>query len=65
MDYFLFNFSGVQFHYTMSLLNLGKKFNRRKKARQHHLVILSGGVEFLGKAKNQKTCFQPIFFMLL
>ena len=22
MDYFLFNFSGVQFHYTMSLKNI-------------------------------------------
>jgi hypothetical protein len=25
MDYFLFNFSGVQFHYTMSLNILGIK----------------------------------------
>ena len=28
MDYFLFNFSGVQFHYTMSHLKLDTKVRR-------------------------------------
>ena len=31
MDYFLFNFLGVQFHYTMSLKILGNKCLEQKK----------------------------------
>ena len=29
MDYFLFNFSGVQFHYTMSLCKIPAKASRK------------------------------------
>ncbi len=31
MDYFLFNFSGVQFHYTMSLLFIAANTVKNKK----------------------------------
>ena len=49
MDYFLFNFSGVQFHYTMSHLKLfGKTFYQKSfcfaalsKKREPFLQFLS------------------------
>ena len=34
MDYFLFNFSGVQFHYTMSHLNIIPKEKIRTALRE-------------------------------
>ena len=49
MDYFLFNFSGVQFHYTMSL--------QKKPV----LKLLSFSKQFQGQAVNTYTCGTTLF----
>ena len=52
MDYFLFNFSGVQFHYTMSPKNPFQFFNQNGNRKVADLCFLSKNQPLISHSSN-------------
>lgn len=64
MDYFLFNFSGVQFHYTMSLfikyIIWGDRMNDNENIKQE---VLPAGIVTMLFAENKRIIDKQFYIM--